>query len=113
MSLKEMIENDNKAMADAKQEYLIHLKKYQDIKYPIESKHCAILKNFLGRLNRKIEDKHDCGSCSPRYWDTADFCEVGICVFMDADHPNDRRDKDYTWEEVKKILCEPGVECED
>lgn len=66
-----------------------------------------ILTTFRIKLNKKIEDDHTCELCRPRIWDDVWFADdgSGICARMDADHPNDRRDKLYSWEEIEIIIA--------
>lgn len=104
MDLKQTIKNNEKIIEEAKKEYIIALRKYEAIKNPIEREHNKILQEFRAILNKEIEKDNDCHCCSPRYYDDVYFEGDGIGVMKDANHPNDRVFKNFTWDEVENIF---------
>ena len=104
MKLKDQIYNDKITLKSAHEEYLIALHKYERIKFPIKKQHQKILDKFQTTINKSIADDHYCSCFSPKYYDDAWFTDDGIGMRIDADHPNDIRDSDWTWDEVEEIL---------
>jgi hypothetical protein len=103
-ALEEQIKVDKQMIDIAKEDYLIALKKFNDVKNPIEKKQSDILFNFRKLKNNEIEENHSCNCCNPQYYDDAWFRPFGITMRKDADHPNDIRDRDFTWEEIEQTL---------
>jgi hypothetical protein len=112
MNLKDEIEFDKKCLDDATitlgihyQEYKPHLDGFNRVSQLIERKHQDILDRFEIIINNQIEHSHHCDCCRPSYYDYMWFTENGIMGRIDADHPNDIRDREWTWEEVEVILA--------
>jgi hypothetical protein len=106
MSLKEQIESDNKKISDAHEVFIRANRQFDSIRVPIESAHKIILNKFREIINKEIRAEHKCEHCSPETYDSAIFTKDGISMRKDADHPNDIIDRDWSWEEVEKILSE-------
>ena len=104
MNLKEMISADKEKISAAQDIYLVARQAYESLKSPIEAKQRQLLNRFKDVKNREIEAEHGCDCCRPRYYSDACFTKDGITLWTDADHPNDRREEDFNWEEVGKIL---------
>ena len=103
MSLKAQIESGNKKIEEAKEIYLQHLSTYEAIKYPIKHEQDEILEKFRQAVNALSENKGTC-RCDRSYYDDAWFTADGISMRIDADHPNDIIDADWTWEEIEQVL---------
>ena len=103
MALKEQIESGNKNVEEAKEIYLQHLRAYEAIKFPVKREQDEILEKFRQAVNALPENKGTC-RCDRSYYDDARFTANGIRMRIDADHPNDIIDMDWTWEEVDQVL---------
>jgi len=103
MALKEQIESGNKKVEEAKEIYLQHLRAYEAIKFPVKHEQDEILEKFRQAINALPENKGTC-RCDRSYYDDAWFTADGISMRIDADHPNDIIDMDWTWGEVEQVL---------
>jgi len=97
--------NDEAILEVAHDDYIKALREYEGTKHPIKGKQKKLLDKFQSTINNEIKTSHDCDCCSPKYYDDAWFTDDGITMRIDADHPNDIIDSDWTWEEVEKILA--------
>jgi len=104
MNLKEMIDADNAEISEARDVYNAALKAFKSVKYPIENKQGEILSRFRYSKNKEIENEHSCDCCKPKYYHDGAFTKNGVVLWTDADHPNDRQEEEFTWNEVEKVL---------
>ena len=104
MNLKEMIDADNAEISEARDVYNAALKAFNSVKYPIENKQGEILSRFRYSKNKEIENEHSCDCCKPKYYHDGAFTKNGVVLWTDADHPNDRQEEEFTWNEVEKVL---------
>jgi len=103
MILRKQIESDNAKLEEARLIYSQYLRDYEDVKFPIENAQKETLDRFRAAINDYSESKATC-RCGRAYYDDAWFTADGITMRIDADHPNDIRDRDWTWEEVEQVL---------
>jgi hypothetical protein len=110
MNLKEQIALGKAKISLAHDNFIQASRTFETIKNPIEREHREILNKFRHIINVKIEAEHHCTKgCSPDLYDSALFTETGISMRIDANHPNDIVDTDWTWEEVETILASGTV----
>jgi hypothetical protein len=96
-SNEQLITQAGVKLAKAKQAY------DSEISEP-EKENREILNNFRDKINEKIRSESKCRCDLKWLYDEAEFFGGGITMRIDADHPNDIRDDDWTWEEVEEIL---------
>jgi hypothetical protein len=91
--LKEQIEADKLIIKNAKENLYKAQREFNSIERPLLEKYKQILDKFKLIINLKMKAEHlaenPCGCGSPNYYREAYFTEKGICLWIDADHPND------------------------
>ena len=107
MLLKDQIKTDKETVKIAHDICVAAERHFESIERPIKYAHKQILDRFRAIINDKIKEEHHCTrGCDPDYYDSAIFTENGISMRIDASHPNDIIDRDWSWEEIETILSE-------
>jgi hypothetical protein len=104
VKLKTQIEANEKKIKSAQAVYNEAARAYDFVVRPIKIRENEILNKFRIIINESIKAEHHCDHCDARLFDSAVFTSDGISMRMDADHPNDRIDQKWTWEEIETLL---------
>lgn len=104
MRLKEIVAADNAKLLEARAIFNEARKDFESKSFMLTIKQNKWLNQFMDFENNKLRADHDCCNCRPKYYTNANFTPDGITLWTDADHPNDRREHDFTWEEVEEVI---------
>ncbi len=99
-----MIDDDNEKILEARNVYNAALKEFNLVTHPIQKRHSELLNIFKDKKNKEIFDEQTCNCCKPKYYSYASFTKDGILLSTDSDHPYDRQDEEFSWEDVEKSL---------
>lgn len=102
------IKEGMKKVEEARETYLEALKTFRAVETPFEIRKTQLIDAFRAIKNAEIERDHTCECCRPLTYDEGWFVDEGVCLRIDADHPNDIHDHVYSWEVVDQTLNQEG-----